>query len=142
MSRHLIFDTSTLVSAALRVGSIPHRALAEAFRSWDLCVSADTLLKLKRVLKREKFNRYINLAQRRAFAGLIRRNARVFVVDEAHKNAVRPPCRDPLDDKFLALALAADAEVIVSSDEDLLVLGPWRGIPIVTAPGFLSSRPK
>ncbi len=40
-------------------------------------------------------------------------------------------CRDPKDDRYLELALAAGAEVIVSSDEDLLVLHPWRGVQIV-----------
>lgn len=43
----------------------------------------------------------------------------------------QPACRDPDDDRVLALALAFPAEVLVSGDEDLLVLNPWRGIPIV-----------
>ena len=33
-------------------------------------------------------------------------------------------CRDAKDDKYLELALAARAEVIVSGDDDLLVLHP------------------
>lgn len=40
-------------------------------------------------------------------------------------------CRDPKDDKFLALALEAGADCIVSSDEDLLVLNPYHGIPVI-----------
>jgi predicted nucleic acid-binding protein len=40
-------------------------------------------------------------------------------------------CRDPKDDKYLELALAAGAEIIVSSDDDLLVLHPWRGARIL-----------
>jgi predicted nucleic acid-binding protein len=36
-------------------------------------------------------------------------------------------CRDPTDNKYLELALAAQAATIVSSDQDLLVLQPWRG---------------
>jgi predicted nucleic acid-binding protein len=46
-------------------------------------------------------------------------------------------CRDPKDDKFLALALAADADVIVSSDEGSLIHNPWLGIVIVTPSRFL-----
>lgn len=42
-----------------------------------------------------------------------------------------PACRDPDDDRVLALALAFPAEVLVSGDDDLLVLNPWKGIPIV-----------
>jgi predicted nucleic acid-binding protein len=33
--------------------------------------------------------------------------------------------------------LAAEADVLVSSDKDLLVLHPWRGIRIVTPAEFL-----
>lgn len=40
-------------------------------------------------------------------------------------------CRDPADDKYLELALAAGAGTIVSSDRDLLVLRPWRGVRIL-----------
>ena len=35
--------------------------------------------------------------------------------------------RDPTDNKYLELALAAQATTIVSSEQDLLVLHPWRG---------------
>ena len=40
-------------------------------------------------------------------------------------------CRDRKDNKYLELALAAGASIIVSSDDDLLVLDPWRGIRIL-----------
>lgn len=132
-----MIDTSTLVSAALRVDSVPYQALHEAFASWDLCVSVETLDELDRVFSRAKFDRYLPEAQRRAFVALIRRRARLFPVEDAHNQAVDPRCRDPLDDKFLALALSAEAGVVVSSDEDLLVLHPWRGLAIVTPGDFL-----
>ena len=53
---------------------------------------------------------------------------------------IESACRDPKDNHFLALALAlaAEADVLVSSDEDLLVLHPWRGIPIITPAEFLA----
>ena len=43
-----------------------------------------------------------------------------------------PVCRDPADDHVLALALAANADMIVSGDEDLLILESFAGIAIVT----------
>ena len=46
-------------------------------------------------------------------------------------------CRDPQDNKFLELAASGRALCIVSGDQDLLVLHPFRGIPIVTPRGFL-----
>ena len=46
-------------------------------------------------------------------------------------------CRDPKDDKFLAAALAGQADYIISGDADLLVLGRFQGIPILTPAEFL-----
>jgi putative PIN family toxin of toxin-antitoxin system len=46
-------------------------------------------------------------------------------------------CADPNDNKYLELALAFDAAAIVSSDNHLLSMNPWRGIPILRAAEFL-----
>jgi uncharacterized protein len=138
MSRRVVLDTSTLVSAALRIGSVPYQTLLEALGAWDVCASAETLAELEQVLGREKFDRYLDRASRREFVALIRRNVHLFAVQNADLMAVDPPCRDSRDNQFLALALAAEADVMVSSDEDLLVLHPWRGMPIVTPAEFLS----
>ncbi|HXR39637.1 MAG TPA: putative toxin-antitoxin system toxin component, PIN family [Terracidiphilus sp.] len=137
----VVFDTSTLVSAALRSGSVPHQALLKAFASCDVCASGETLAELELVLDRVKFDRYLDRESRRAFVALIRRNVYLFVIKAAELAAVQPPCRDPRDDQFLALALAAEADAIVSNDEDMLVLHPWRGIPILTPADFLSMDP-
>ena len=40
-------------------------------------------------------------------------------------------CRDPKDNKFLEAALAGRADCIISGDDDLHVLHPWRGIEIL-----------
>jgi hypothetical protein len=45
--------------------------------------------------------------------------------------------RDMKDDRFLAAALAASAQAVVSYDEDLLVLEKPFGIPILRPPRFL-----
>ena len=46
-------------------------------------------------------------------------------------------CGDPEDDNILALALDADAEIIVSNDTDLTSMSPWRGRPIMTPREFV-----
>jgi putative PIN family toxin of toxin-antitoxin system len=46
-------------------------------------------------------------------------------------------CRDAKDDKFLELAVNGNAELIVSGDEDLLILNPFQEIAIVTVRQFL-----
>jgi predicted nucleic acid-binding protein len=47
-------------------------------------------------------------------------------------------CRDPKDNKFLELALSGKALCIISGDDDLLVLHPFRGIPVVSPQTFLA----
>lgn len=46
-------------------------------------------------------------------------------------------CDDWEDNRILELALTAGALLIVSSDEDLLGLSPWRGIPILDPEAFV-----
>jgi putative PIN family toxin of toxin-antitoxin system len=47
-----------------------------------------------------------------------------------------PECRDPQDRMFLALAIAADADALVTGDADLLVLERGGSIPILTPEAF------
>jgi putative PIN family toxin of toxin-antitoxin system len=138
MNGRVVFDTSTLVSAALRVGSVPYQALLQAFGSCDVCASAQTLDELEKVLERRKFDRYLDRPSRRDFVALLRRSVHLFDTQNVDQMILEPTCRDPLDNKFLVLALAAEASTVISSDEDLLVLHPWRGIEIVTPAEFLS----
>jgi predicted nucleic acid-binding protein len=49
-------------------------------------------------------------------------------------------CRYLKDNKYLELAVSAKAECIVTGDDDLLVLNPWRGIEILTVQEFLGSK--
>ena len=47
-------------------------------------------------------------------------------------------CRDAKDNKYLELALASSAGTIVSSDDDLLALHPWRGVRILRPAEYLA----
>ena len=45
-------------------------------------------------------------------------------------------CRDLDDDKFISCALDAKALYIVSGDKDLLVIGQYEDVQIITAADF------
>ena len=135
--RRVVFDTSTLVGAAMRVGSIPYQALVKALATCEVCASVDTVAELRTVMARKKFDRYLDRELRLEFVALVTRHVRLFAVPVG---AVLPASRDAKDDKFLALVLAAEAAALVSSDEDLLVLHPWRGVPVMTAAEFLAAE--
>ena len=51
--------------------------------------------------------------------------------------AVKGVCRDPKDDMILECAVLARAKFIVSGDRDLLALGNYENISIVTPRAFL-----
>jgi uncharacterized protein len=135
--RRVVFDTSTLVSAALRAGSVPYQALVKAFATCEVCASVETLAELNTVMARKKFDRYLERELRVSFVALASRQVHLFAVLEG---AIVSGCRDAKDEKFLALVVAAEADALVSSDEDLLVLHPWRGVPVMTAAEFLAAE--
>lgn len=137
--RRVVLDTSTLVSAALKPGSVPHRALLLALARCDLCGSAQTWRELEQVMQRDRFDRYLERGIRVEFAAMLRKGMHFFAVTQAEEDSVQPPCRDPRDNKFLALLQICQADVLVSSDDDLLVLHPWRGVPVLRPADFLSS---
>jgi putative PIN family toxin of toxin-antitoxin system len=129
----IIFDASALVSAALKADSVPERALLRAEEVDVFALSAAVDAKIAEVLDRPKFAGAIPLARRQRVLEILRAAAVRF------EPAVRvTDCRDPKDDKYLELALAAGVETLVSSDDDLLMLDPWRGVRILRPAEFLA----
>lgn len=138
MTSRVVFDTSSLIGAALKRNSVPYRALALVLDSFELCTSVELLAQLESVLARNQFRSLIQTEARLEFVELIRTKGQLIPMDAADVANVAPLCRDASDDFILALASIADADFVVSSDNDLLVMNPWRGIPILTPAQFLA----
>lgn len=125
-----VIDTNVLVSGLLWHGA-PH-ALLERVRAGSLTLVASPALlaELEQVIGRAKFDAILTRSA----------TSREDTLNELRQLAelVEPPplpqpvCRDPDDDQALALALAARVDLIVSGDDDLLALGSFEGIPIVS----------
>ena len=129
----IVFDASALVSAALKVDSVPERALLRAAEVYVFVLSPAVEREIVEVFNRPNSRKPFGRKRREHLLGILRDEAVWFeptvrVVD----------CRDPKDDKYLELALAAGAEIIVSGDEDLLVLHPWRGVRILRPAEYLA----
>jgi putative PIN family toxin of toxin-antitoxin system len=131
-ARRVVIDTGVLVSAAIRPGSVPALALDKALLQFDICFSNETFAEVKSVLERPKFDAYAAPTLRQAFVdGLQEHSTRIEVVETV------TDCIDPKDNKFLALADRAGAELIIASDPHLTDMHPWRGIPIMPPAAFL-----
>jgi putative PIN family toxin of toxin-antitoxin system len=132
-----VFDTNTLVSALLFEQSVPAQAFFAALDRGEILLSLATFTELSEVLGRSKFDRYVTQDEREEFLQKLLDEGTVIEVGEAIRE-----CRDPKDDKFLELAVSGAASCLVTGDKDLLVLNPFRGIPILTPSQFLATLPR
>lgn len=121
-------DTNVVV-AALVANGLCHELLHRAIRLRILATS-DALLRELDTTLHDKFDVTPSVA---TFVALFR--ASVQVVEP--QPLPTPVCRDATDDVVLATAVAAKADAIVTGDQDLLVLGTYQTISIVSPRSFL-----
>lgn len=128
-----MFDASVVVSAAINPSGPPRRALLTARSVGVIALSEAVVSELTAVLARPKFALIIRADERSRVVELL--SAASVWLDPGTRVT---DCRDPADDIYLELALAAGADVIVSGDRDLLVLDPWRDVRILAPADFLA----
>ena len=127
----VVVDTNVFVSAALKDKSFPALALHVVGQRGTLLKSAATERQLFEVLARPQLAALIDQASIDHINKLMAAAELVTITERI------VACRDATDDKFLELAVNGKADVIVSGDADLLVLNPFRDIPIVMPATFV-----
>jgi putative PIN family toxin of toxin-antitoxin system len=95
-------------------------------------MSESTLFELADVLGREKFHAYVSIQDREEFLRMLGRIVEMVTILHAVHD-----CRDDRDNQILEVAVNGQAQVIVTGDEDLLVLNPFRGISILSPFDYL-----
>lgn len=131
-----VFDANVIISALMLPGSTPRRAFDKACAQGRLLLSEPILIELDDVLRRPRIEKYIHEDERIHFLVALLREAHIARVTETVAD-----CRDPKDNKYLALAHEAQAACIVTGDKDLRDLNPYRGIAILTPRQFLDVPP-
>jgi uncharacterized protein len=124
-----VLDTNVLLAGLFWRG--PPYALLEQVRSGELAFisSLELLAELAEVLARPKFDAIVNRSNSSREHMLMQVRMLAEVIDPPP--LPQPVCRDPDDDAVLALAIAAQVDLIVSGDEDLLSLISFEGIAIL-----------
>ncbi len=130
-----VIDTNILVSALIKpegtVGPVLHR-LRDG--DYEIVLSEQLLTELVDVLNRPRIKEKYGLDSEDIETVLALLLLRGRIVSPVERVDV---CRDPKDNMFLEAALTAEADVIVSGDEDLLVLDSFRSIPVIRPAAFL-----
>ena len=135
MSLRIVIDTNVYVSRALRSSSVPGMAVNKAWLEATTLLSAATWAEVQAVLKRAKFAAYIRSGTLEPYLEKVQSIATFVPI----LTPIRA-CRDPRDDKFLEVAVNGRADAIVTGDQDLLVLNPFRGIAILSPAGYLELK--
>jgi uncharacterized protein len=130
----VVFDASAFISAALKADSVPERALFRALIEPNrLVLSRAVEDEYREVIFRRKFDRFVSVERRQLILDTI-----IFAAERVEPSETVLECRDPKDNKYLALGAAVGADCIVSGDaRHLLSMHPWRGISILSPKEYL-----
>jgi uncharacterized protein len=128
----IVIDTNIFVSAFLGSKNAKF-LLKEIFNgAYLLVMSSDQLEEIREVLLREKFNKYITRSEVEELMALLSFKATIPAIYERIYD-----CRDKKDNFILEEAVYGNAQFIITGDEDLLVLNPYKWIKILTLKDFL-----
>ena len=130
----VVLDTNVLNSAALSPLGKSFACLGWTLDHATLIVSRELLDELETRLARPKFAKYLDERRRRVFVAEL-----AVVAVQVELSGVVSVCRDADDDKLLEIATVGRADCLVTGDQDLLVLHPFQGVPILTPAGFLTA---
>jgi len=131
-----VLDTNILISALISPSGTPAQVLdlwrAERFLP---LLSELILAELERVLSQPRLRRGYGLTAARIEE--LMNGLRRFAVVTRGEVEVTGVARDPDDDKLLACAVEGEADYVVTGDDDLLALGSYQGVAIITAAAFV-----
>lgn len=125
----IVIDTNVLISGVF-FGGFPRKILSSVVgRRVIACATAEIINEYEEIVQ-EMINRKQGHINRAILTPLI--NVMEIIEPITHVEV----CRDPDDDKFLGCAKDSRAFYIVSGDKDLLTIGRYENIQIVTAKDF------
>jgi putative PIN family toxin of toxin-antitoxin system len=137
MPLRVVLDSTILVSAFLTPGGAADAVLQLGIEEAFSCCLADDIIAetVQRLLTPRLQQRYAYTADEVDTFKATLRGAFLIISDLPPLTGI---VRDPNDDMILACAVAASASHVVTRDDDLLSLGTYEGVTIVTPEAFLT----
>ena len=134
MGHSVVIDTVVFVRSLLNPHSAPGRVIFAHTDEYRLILSAPIVREILEVLQRPEITSKIQFV-----AGMDTRRVLDLLsqAEIVELSSIPQVSRDPKDDKFLATAVAGEADYVISEDRDLLDLGEYQGIKIVDVATFL-----
>jgi putative PIN family toxin of toxin-antitoxin system len=129
---NVVADTNVVISAIFWPGESRRCLALWAKRRFHLALTVSILEEYHEVALR--VGSRIPEVDPRPWLNWIERKAKVYESAQIGKQR----SRDRDDDPFLACALASSAKIIISKDNDLLVLGKPFGVEVLTPRQFLA----
>ena len=129
-----VFDTVVFVRSLINPHGRWGELIFKCHDSYELFVSKPIVEEILEGLHRPELGKKFRMERDLDFEKIIEilgQAPYVEIVEEAFVS------RDPKDNKFVATAEVARADFLVTEDEDLLVLGEYRGTKIINALEFL-----
>ncbi len=130
----VVIDTVVLVRSLIGPDSWWGRLIFDYPERYELVVSPLIVAEYLDVVHRPRLLRKDQAVATRDLGAIWDIVANATVVHPENTPAI---CRDPGDDKFLAVAKTSDARFIVTEDEDLLDIGIYEKSAIISAEAFL-----
>lgn len=136
-THRVVFDTQIYLRAAINPDSVCGKLFAEWTSDYTLYITGRIEAEILDVFTRPKIRTKFPQITDDVLASIKSTLARAERI-ELEKEDILPISRDPKDDVFLACAKAANAEYLVSEDNDLLVLTQYESTKIINALDFLN----
>lgn len=130
--RYVVLDTNVLLSSIITPAGAAARAFQLAVERYRPVVSEATLAEFVSKLWSPKFGKWASYRARGIFLDQVLRLS--DFIDPVPPVAL---VEDPEDDKFLALAKAAEARFLISGDKAVLRIGIFHRAEIVSPGAFV-----
>jgi putative PIN family toxin of toxin-antitoxin system len=129
----LVLDTNIFVSAFYWGGN-PQKIINRVIDGLDsLCISNEILNEIAVVMARPKFNTATEIIEEYIQA-IEKLGRKVFITGK-----IKGICRDKNDDDKIECGITGGADYLITGDEDLLVLGFYKNLKIVTIKEYLKT---